>query len=522
MIKVNNITIPVGFDQNQVLKSKLIKELGNAKIIHFDVIKKSIDARDKSDIKYVYNVAVELENESLLLKKGFDKFDNSCNDLEQTFGKLKYPSDKASPIIVGSGPSGLFLALALALSGAKPIIFERGKDVVGRQEVINKFNKFGILDTNCNVQFGEGGAGTFSDGKLNSGINNEYVKMVLREFVNCGAPNEIEYLAKPHMGTDNLVNVVVNIRKKIEDLGGKVYFDSLVSDVIMTKDKISGVVVNGNKYMSDTVIFAIGHSARDTYYMLNNCGLEMTQKGFSLGVRIEHLQSDLNMAQYGKMGSKLPSADYKLAVHLKERSLYTFCMCPGGKVINASSEKGQICINGMSKFGRDEINGNSALLVGINPEDFGSDSPLAGIELQRRYERKAFEISNSYRPPCQLLGDFMQDKVSTNLGKVNPSVSGGFVFGNLNDCLPSFVASTIKNGVPIMARRLRGFDMYDSVLTGIEARSSSPVRITRDSNYNTSISGLYAVGEGSGYAGGITSSAVDGIKCGLALLNSII
>lgn len=515
MLKIDNVKLPIDLDEN-ALKNEVAKISGCKSINDFKILKKSIDARDKNDIFYVYSVAFSTQNEEKLINSNIKVYNQPIDTIDELIKGIKWTGKP--PIVVGMGPAGLFLSLSLAKAGAKPIIFERGSAVEKRVEMVNAFTKTLALDTNTNVQFGEGGAGTFSDGKLNTNLNNEFIRVVLNEFVKAGAPCEIFYDAKPHIGTDLLRNVVKNIRETLLSLGASIYFDSQVTDIIVEFGKIKGVRVGGNDIKCDKVFFATGHSARDTYEMLYNSGVKIEQKPFSMGVRIEHKQRDISFAQYGENYKKLPPADYKLVTHLEKRSLYTFCMCPGGKVINASSEKEHLCVNGMSEYKRDAENANSAILVNVEPKDFGSTHPLAGIAFQRKCEHLAYKISNSYHAPVQLLGDFLKGKTSSKIGEITPSIASGYSLCDLRACLPDFVTKAIIEGVPNLGRKLKGFDRYDSVLTGVEARSSSPVRIVRDANYNTNIEGFFAVGEGAGYAGGITSSAIDGLRCALSVL----
>lgn len=507
MLKVS-LTIPVCNQES--IESAICKKIGAKKIKNYSIVKKSIDARKKDCIKYNYTVIFEVDNERKYLRDGITIADINIRTLEDMcIGR----SINGKVAVIGTGPAGLFCALTLAYMGAKPIVFERGESVENRQKSVNNFFQTLSINTESNVQFGEGGAGTFSDGKLNTNLHNEYVGVVLQEFVKHGAPEEITYLNKPHIGTDNLLKVVKNMRNKIIELGGEVRFNEKLTDLILDGNNIKGIITNLNKYDFDKVYLGIGHSARDTFEMLYRKGVVMVPKTYSMGVRIEHLRTDINFAQYGKSAPFIKeTADYKLSCNLGERSLYTFCMCPGGKVINASSEDGGICVNGMSNYSRMDDNSNSALLVNVSEKDFGSDHPLSGVEFQRKYERRAYNISNSFRPIVQLYGDFCQGKISNNYGKITPSVESGFCYGDINSCLPSSVANTIKLGVKEFGKKLKGFDDYESVLTGIETRSSSPVRILRDENYNSSIIGLHPIGEGAGYAGGIVSAAIDGIK----------
>jgi uncharacterized FAD-dependent dehydrogenase len=511
MLKIDNIKLPITAKIEE-LDSVVMSKLGCGKIKNLTILKKSIDARDKGKINYIYSVAVELDNEDFYLNSAITKYNSPIKTIAEITSGMVWKS-KYQPVVVGMGPAGMFIALTLATMGAKPIVFERGSMASERKEAIDKFFLTNILDTETNVQFGEGGAGTFSDGKLNTNLRNEFIAIVLNEFVRCGAPEEIMYESKPHIGTDKLLEVVQNMRKKLVELGGEVHFNSKITNIMTDGNKLKGVEVNGATVPCDRAFFAIGHSARDTYKMLYDNGLKMEQKAFSLGVRIEHKQEEINKSQYGRSYNLLPPADYKMAVHLKDRSLYTFCMCPGGKVINASSEAEHLCVNGMSEYKRDFTNANSAILVGVTPADFDTEHPLSGIDFQRKYENLAYKASNSYKAPVQTLGDLFKGKESKSIGEVKPSIESGYTLCDLRSCLPDFVVKGIIQGVPIMARKLYGFDRYDSILTGVEARSSSPVRILRDDNYQTNIEGLYPVGEGAGYAGGITSSAIDGIKC---------
>ena len=417
----------------------------------------------------------------------------------------------------------MFAALILARSGANPILIERGRDVDRRTADVNKFWTNGQLDITSNVQFGEGGAGTFSDGKLNSGTKDIRQRKVLEEFVSHGAPDEILYNAKPHIGTDMLKGTIKNIRNEIIKLGGKVMFETKLVSMDFSDNKLKFITVetaNGNEVIeTDNVILAIGHSARDTFEMLYDLKLPIEAKPFSVGARIEHLREKIDKVQYGKFaGNKnLGSANYKMNAHLDNgRGVYTFCMCPGGKVVNASSEGNRLCTNGMSEFARDAENSNSALLVGINPNDYESDHPLAGMYLQRKLESKAFVAGGeNYNAPIQRVDDFLNNRKSTHLGDVKPSICPNYEFSNLNEIFPEYISTSMAQGIVKMGKMLHGFDDGDAVLTGVESRSSSPVRIMRktDTLESVLIEGLYPCGEGAGYAGGIISAAVDGIKC---------
>ncbi len=426
-----------------------------------------------------------------------------------------------SPVIVGAGPAGLFAALILAQNGVKPIVIEQGKSVDERQKDVEEFLSTGKLNTLSNVQFGEGGAGTFSDGKLTSGIHNPLCNIVLKEFYNFGAPEQILYVNKPHIGTDNLINIIRNMRNKIIEMGGTFLFNEKVVDFEVSGGHVTAVICSsGKKVETDSVILAIGHSARDTFEKLYEKGLTMERKNFSVGVRIEHKQSMINESQYGtETKLKLPPAEYKLAYHGDERSCYTFCMCPGGQVIASSSEENTIVTNGMSKFARDGENANSAVLVNVTPDDFEGDSPLAGIYFQKELEEKAFKLGGSnYFAPIQRYEDFKANRKSTFIGDIKPTYKPGVTLSSLNEIMPEFVSKTLVEGIDYFGKRIKGFDNPDSILTGMETRSSSPVQITRDENKESNIKGFYPCGEGAGYAGGIMSAAVDGIKCAIAIL----
>ncbi|MCI7420341.1 MAG: FAD-binding protein [Alphaproteobacteria bacterium] len=514
MLRINNISLPLNAGEQQ-LKQKAAQKLGvkETELQNFTVSKKSVDARNKNNVHFVYSIDC---NSSSLVR---DKDIEQLPEIEQLTFNIK--SDSVRPIVVGSGPAGMFAGLALAEAGLRPIVLERGAPVEQRQKDVSSFWHGGELKANSNVQFGEGGAGTFSDGKLMTGIKKDkFTAKVLQEFAAAGAPQEILYLAKPHIGTDKLRLVVKNIRQKILSLGGEYRFNSQLTGLVIKKDKLTAVKITNEKETyelpANKLFLAIGHSARDTFEMLYNSGVHMEQKPFSVGARIEHKQSLINKAQYGKAAESpyLGAADYKMAVHLPNgRSVYTFCMCPGGVVVAAASEKGRVVTNGMSEFARAAENANSALLVGVSEKDFGSSSPLAGMYFQRKLEENAFIAGGkSYRAPAVLAGDFLRRKNSRNLGEVRPSYLPGVVLGGFNQLLPEEITESLRLGIVEMAKKLRGFDCYDAVLTGVETRSSSPVRIVRDETMQSNIKGLYPCGEGAGYAGGITSAAADGLK----------
>lgn len=527
MIRINEIKLSLDEDE-ALLKTKGAKilRLNEKYIKSLTIFRKSVDARKKDNVHFTYSIDVEiaLDEDQIVAKCKSNKV--------QIVKPYKYEmpacNRKSSfrPIIVGFGPAGMLAGIVLAEAGLNPIILERGKDIDARQRDVNEFWTKLKLDEESNVQFGEGGAGTFSDGKLTTGIKSPFIRKVLQELYEAGAPEEILYSSKPHIGTDRLAIVVKNIRKKIEALGGEVRLECRLDNLLVANGFIHGVTYTHHNEKidieTDSVIMAIGHSARDTVEMMYNKGVEIIQKPFSVGARIEHPQSLINKAQYGKFANhpKLGSADYKLACHgLHERGAYTFCMCPGGTVVNAASEKEGVIVNGMSSLARDGENANSAILVGIEPKDFPSEHPLAGIYYQREIENTAFKLAGSnYKAPAQLVGDFLKGEKSTALGNVNPTCPTGVTLTSLDECLPQKVAQTMKSAIVEMDKKLNGFNLYDAVLTAPETRSSSSVRIVRDEFLQCNISGVYPCGEGAGYAGGIVSAAVDGIKCAHAVL----
>ena len=526
MIRIRDITLP--FDhKEEALACRILERLGIPKgeLLSITVVRKSIDARRKNHIVAVYNIDVELVNEPELLCRFSQDPGVSNSPCMDYLPTLSNANGGPSPVVVGSGPCGLFAALVLAQLGRKPMLIERGKEISSRLKDVQDFWRNGKLNTESNVQFGEGGAGTFSDGKLTTQIKDRSnrSRKVLGEFVRAGAPEEILYQAKPHIGTDNLVRIVKNIRKSIISLGGQVRFETRLTGVRIRDGSVAGAIVQDSETIeTDTIVLALGHSARDTVRMLYELGMPMEAKPFSIGVRIEHPQSLIDTAQYGRFASHplLGPAEYRLVHHCENRrSAYTFCMCPGGEVIASSSELGGVVTNGMSRYSRNLPNANSGLLVGVTPLDFGGTSPLAGIEFQRKWERKAFEIGGSnYFAPVQLVGDFLSSRPSHSLGEVCPSYAPGITPCDLAECLPGFVIETIRLAIPQMDRKLKGFARNDAVMTGVESRSSSPIRIARDDTLQShSIRGLYPAGEGAGYAGGIISAAVDGVKVAEAI-----
>lgn len=511
MYLVNNIKLKPLYNKEELFSAaakSLFTTVDNIQDII--ILKKSIDARKKADIKFVLTLAVNLKNDNGIKGERYKQAE-----------PFKIPKTKNTdrPLIVGFGPAGMFAALILARSGAMPIILERGKQVDERQKDIKRFYDGGKLNVNSNIQFGEGGAGTFSDGKLGSGIRSPYIDFVYNTFVKNGAPEEILYLSKPHVGSDKLSGVVKEIRKEIIALGGEIRFETTFTGFVSKNKQITTAITDKGEIETNKLILAIGHSARDTFEMLYKSGIEMVSKPFSVGARIEHLQEQINISQYGDNKKGLPPADYKLSCHLKNGlSVYTFCMCPGGFVSGAASEENSIVTNGYSKYKRDGINANSAVLVGISSSVFGSN-PMAGIEFVRGIEKSAFNITGTYKAPCQTVGDFLKGVPTREFGDVLPTYMPGVIKTDISACLPQFVVEAMKEGLLCFNNKIKGFANPNAILTAPETRSSSPLRIVRNENTQSSINGIYAIGEGSGYAGGITSSAVDGIKAALAILN---
>ena len=528
MLRISEIKLGLDSDfsdiENAVAKTLKINK---HRILKTEIFKRSIDCR-KDSVHFVYTADVTVDGDEDKILTGINN--SKVIKCEKYSYKIPQSNRKSTlpPVIAGFGPAGMFAGLILARSGHRPIIIERGRDVDSRTNDVNNFWINRILDEKSNIQYGEGGAGTFSDGKLTTGIKDSRCRFVFEEFVSHGAPEDILVNAKPHIGTDKLKTTVKNIREEIISLGGQVLFETQLTNIIVANNFIHGITVtdkNGKEIdiETDALILSIGHSARDTIEMLYNKGITMMQKPFSIGARIEHPQEMINSVQFGEFKNhpKLPAADYKLACHPPHgRGAYTFCMCPGGTVVCASSQKGGVVTNGMSEYARDKENANSAILVGVNPEDFPSEHVLAGFELQREIEEKAFKMGGGdYTAPATLVGDFLKGQKSTKLGAVKPSFPTGVTMSDIGTLLPQKVVDNMRHALTEWDKKLKGFAMDEAVLTAPETRSSSPVRIIRDEFYQTNVRGLYPCGEGAGYAGGIVSAAVDGVKCAEMVLS---
>ncbi len=522
MIRVSQVKVPLRHDLESVRKAAADKiRIPVKDILDLTIIKQSIDARTgiKSghfgSVCYQYTVALSVKNEVKIIRrhlKDVDVYDPVIYHFPYRSPAYEIPD---RPVIIGTGPAGLFCGLVLAQAGFRPILLERGSSVRERIRKVNAFWEGGPLDPGCNVQFGEGGAGTFSDGKLNTLVKDPSGRhrFVLESFVKAGAPEDICYVQKPHIGTDLLVEIVENIRNEIIRLGGEVFFDSCVTDLVIEDEQLKGVIINDKTLIrTNCAVLAPGHSARDTYDMLFKHHLNIVPKSFAIGVRIEHPQEMIDISQYGGAHDLLPAASYKLTYKAKNgRNVYTFCMCPGGYVVNAASEKDRLVVNGMSLRNRDSENANSAVIVNVTPDDFGDTHPLAGVAFQRKWESLAYKEGGG-NVPVQLFKDFKEGRVSSDYGDVHPVHKGKTSFGDLNKVLPEYVCDSLKEGITAFGGKIRGFDRDDALLSGVETRSSSPIRIVRDETFSSNIQGLYPCGEGAGYAGGITSAAMDGIK----------
>lgn len=517
MIRINQLKLNPNHresDLDNAIRKTL--KLSEKAPMEYTIVKRSIDARKKPDIKYTYSVDVSTDCEERILKHNKNKDIMKAPQVSYTFPASGQKHLKHPPVIAGAGPAGLFCGLFLARAGYRPIVIERGEDVDSRKRTVNHFWETQELNTESNVSFGEGGAGTFSDGKLNTMVKDTSgrIKCVLETFVQYGAPYEITYVNKPHIGTDVLCDIVKNIRNEIIRLGGEVRFQTKLTGLHSSGEQIESIEVNNGEIIPcEVLVLAIGHSARDTFYLLDDHKIIMSPKAFAVGVRVEHPQDMMNYNAYGDtVYDNLPTADYKVTHQCEnKRGVYSFCMCPGGYVVNASSENEKLAINGMSYSKRDSKNANSAIIVTVTPEDFKSSSPLAGIEFQRELEEKAYREGGG-SIPVQLYGDFVENRPSTQFGEVTPCMKGHYKFGNIQNIFPKYISDTIIEGMEGFTKQIAGFNRGDALISAVESRTSSPVRIVRDENFESNIAGIYPCGEGAGYAGGITSAAVDGIK----------
>ena len=523
MIRISQLKLPITHTQAQ-LEKKILKTLKNpGSSFTYEIKKQSLDCRHKNDKIFVYTIDVKIKDEQKIVKKV-----NNNNIMLTKEKKYQFPQPGETPlihppVIVGSGPAGLFCGWYLAKAGYCPVILERGEEADKRQKTVENFWKNGVLDPESNVQFGEGGAGTFSDGKLNTLVKDKFGRnrFVLETFVEHGAPEEILYENKPHIGTDLLRNVVAGIREEIRSLGGDVRFEAKVTDFVIQDGKLTGLIINDKEEIkTETAILAPGHSARDTFKVLSDRDLEMNPKAFAIGLRVEHPREMIDHSQYGKGADQydLPAASYKLTYHANNgRSVYSFCMCPGGFVVNASSEPERLTVNVMSNHDRAAKNSNSAIIASVTPEDFDGNDALAGVRFQQKWEEKAFSEGKG-RIPVQTLKDFREGKITESFGEITPNTKGLTSFGNLRNCLPEPVSEAISEGMQYFDKKIKGFNREDTILCGIEARTSSPLRIERDQGFESNIKGIYPCGEGAGFAGGITSAAMDGIKVAQALV----
>ncbi|MDD8048540.1 MAG: FAD-dependent oxidoreductase [Thomasclavelia sp.] len=513
MLKISNLKMRID-DNDYASKISQVLNIPKRDIKDLKIIKKSVDARH-NQVSFLYTIGFNYLDEASLLNKK-----NISVVKEYKYDKISQTKDNI--LIVGSGPAGLFCAYNLVRSGNKVTLIEQGNSVEKRVKDKDEFLNEGKLNSSSNIQFGEGGAGTFSDGKLTSGIKDFRTRFVLETFHSFGANEDILYLNKPHIGTDVLVSVVKNIREYLIDNGATVLFNHHLDSINIKDNKIESVVINNKQYQYDKVVLAIGHSARDTYKMLDNKGVKMVPKAFAVGFRIEHLQEFINKSQYGKYykDKHLPTADYKLAVKTNsQRGVYSFCMCPGGEVVNASSEENRLCVNGMSNYQRDSQNANSAILVTVTPDDFKDKSTLGGVSFQRELEEKAFKLGGSdYSVPVQRIEDYLNNSLDLSVGKVKPSVKR-YKMANLNELFDDSLNDSLHEGLTKMNNKIRDFTR-EAVILGVESRSSSPVRFERNVNMESNIQGLYPIGEGAGYAGGIMSAAIDGLKCSEEVVKS--
>lgn len=525
MIRIRDIPLPVGHSSRQLRQAaaKALR-LPLEDIETLTIFRKSLDARKKDRIQWVYTLDVTVRgSQSRALRQGGSKAE-PVTPYSYEIPRTDHTPD-CRPVVVGFGPAGMFAALVLAEAGLRPLVLERGRDAEARHTLVEAFWSTGRLNPACNVQFGEGGAGTFSDGKLNTGTHDLRNHWVLEKLVSFGAQPNILYDAKPHVGTDVLRQVVQNLRRRVESLGGEVRFQTMLTGLRQKDGQLTGIRLQGPQGEEtmdcSRLILAIGHSARDTFSMLLSAGVPMEPKPFAMGVRIEHLQSQINGSQYGPHPpAGLPPADYKLFHHLPDRTVYSFCMCPGGYVVAAASEEGGIVTNGMSYSGRSGENANAALLVSLQPKDFPYPGPMGGMQWQRELEQQAFRLTGSYQAPAQRVEDFLKAVPTARFGQVSPTYRPGVIPCDLHRCLPPSITAPLAQGLLALDGRLRGFAHPDAVLTGPETRSSSPVRLLRDDSRQSPLRGLYPCGEGAGYAGGILSAAADGIRCAESIILS--
>ena len=520
MIRLSDISLPPEHSAHQLpFEAARMLRIPNSKIRGMRIVRRSVDARKKPNVRIIYTIDVTVDgSEKKILKQSGCKRASIAPATRYKPPKSACSPEKR-PVVVGFGPGGMFAALILALAGWKPLVLERGEDAQSRHAKVEAFFAGGSLDTRSNVQFGEGGAGTFSDGKLNTGVNNPRIGWVLEQMVKAGAREDILYDAKPHVGTDVLLTVVQNLRKRIVELGGEVRFSAQVIGLETENGQLTGVQTDSGEVIPcRAAVLAIGHSARDTFEMLEKTGIPMEPKPFAMGARIEQKQAVINRAQYGMENPALPPADYKLVEHLEDATVYTFCMCPGGHVVAAASEEGRIVTNGMSNADREGENANAALLVTVNPADFPYAGALGGMRWQREIEERAYRVSGSYRAPAQQVGDFLAHRESQGQGRVEPTYRPGVIWCDLHEVLPEKLTDAMEQALPRLDRKLAGFAAPDAVLTAPETRSSSPVRIVRDDSRQSALRGLYPTGEGAGYAGGIMSAAIDGILTAEAIL----
>ena len=514
MIRIRQIKLPINHSKEDLI-NKICKKLNIKKedLKNIIINKKSVDARKK--LNYIYEVDIETNKENKILNKKIKDTLKTPNE-QYNFNITGEKKLKERPIIIGAGPAGLFCAYFLAKNNYKPIIIERGEEIDKRVKTVEKFWKDNILNENSNVQFGEGGAGTFSDGKLNTTSKDIRIKEILKIFIENGAPQEIMYIKNPHIGTDILRKVIKNIRNEIIKNGGKFIFNTCLKDIIIKNNQIKQIKINDEIIDAENIVLALGHSSRDTFRMLLKNNIKITTKPFAIGVRVQHKQKLIDMNQYGKEYKNLPKASYKLTYKSSEgRGVYSFCMCPGGFVVNSSSEKEKLVINGMSNYKRDEENANSAIIVTVSEKDFGNN-PLDGVKFQENLEQITYKEGQG-KIPIQLYKDFKNNKISSTFGKIKPVMKGKYAFANLNNILPSYITKSLIEGIEKFDKKIKGFSDDNTILAAIESRTSSPIKIIRDETYESNIKGIYPCGEGAGYAGGIMTSAIDGIKVAEAI-----